>query len=93
MQLTRNLSIFRLLTTPLDEVVAQREEYDGIGLVDYEILPHLDRHEPSFIQIVQRYSACVEHDIIALADGAAMVHTRADKYSVIGRAALFRGGT
>jgi len=47
MQLTKNVSLFRLLTETLDEVVVNRGEYDALAVVGYEILPHLNRFEPA----------------------------------------------
>ena len=47
MQLTRNVSLFRLVTEPVDDVLATRDDYDGLGFVEYEVLPHLNRHDPS----------------------------------------------
>jgi hypothetical protein len=43
----------------------------SIGIVDYEILPHANRLESSFLQKVHRYSWRIAHDVIGLADGAA----------------------
>ena len=70
MQLTKNVSLYRLLSGPVDEVVAEHGRFDALGLVGYEILPHLNRHKPMFQERVQRYSERVPHDIVALADGA-----------------------
>ena len=91
MQLTRNVSLFRLLSAPLDEVCGQHAEHEALGLVDYEVLPHLNRFEPPFLETVRRYSERVTHDIIALADGAAVLHTGHD-YRSVGTAARFRNG-
>ena len=93
MQLTTNVSLFRLLSSSVDEVVAERDEYHALGIVEYEMLPHLNRHPPPFIEKVERYSARVAHDIIALEDGAALVHAKDGAYSCLGRAVRFRGGT
>jgi hypothetical protein len=69
MQLTKNVSLFRLLTAALDEVFENRGEYVALGVVDYESLPHWNRFEPSFLEIVRRYLERVDHDVIGLADG------------------------
>jgi len=92
MQLTANVSLFRLLTATLDEVVATRVEYEALGFVDYELLPHLNRLEPSFLETVRRYSERVAHDVIALADGAAVLHAGDGNFRCFGRAARFRNG-
>jgi peptidase E len=92
MQLTRNVSLFRLLTVALDDVVANRGQHEGLGFVEYEILPHLNRCEPSFLETVRRYSEQVTHDLIALADGAAALHTRDGGHRFVGHAARFCNG-
>ena len=92
MQLTQNVSLFRLLTAPLDDVLAHHGEYDGLGLVGYEILPHLNRLDASFLESVRRYSEHVAHDVIALADGAAVLHDGGEDYTCSGEAARFRNG-
>jgi peptidase E len=92
MQLTRNVSLFRLRAATLDEVFADRTEYAGLALVGYELLPHVNRFPPAFLEAVRQYSERVDHDIIALADGAAVLHTSRDTYRCVGEAARFRKG-
>jgi len=92
MQLTRIVSLFRLLTTSLEEVFANRGEYEALGVVGYELLPHLNRFELPFLETVRCYSERVVHDVIALADGAAVLHTSGEDYRCIGQAVRFRKG-
>jgi peptidase E len=92
MQLTKNLSLFRLLSVPLDEVCGDRAGHEALGFVDYELLPHLNRFEAPFLETVRRYSERVPHDIIALADGAAVLHLSSGGYRCVGPAARFRNG-
>ncbi|MEZ4869778.1 MAG: Type 1 glutamine amidotransferase-like domain-containing protein [Caldilineaceae bacterium] len=92
MQLTQNVSLFRLVNATIDEVLADHAEYAAMGLVPYEILPHVDRWEPPFLEQVRRYSERVEHDIIGLADGSAMLHTSQRDYQCIGQVQRFRKG-
>jgi peptidase E len=92
LQLTLNVSLVRLLTVPLEEVLVARSQYDGLGFVPYELLPHSNRCDASFIQTVCRYSAQTSHDVLALTDGAAVVHTSGTEYYIIGQAARIRGG-
>ena len=92
MQLTKNVSLFRLLTATLDEVFANRGEYEALGVVDYEILPHLNRFEPSFLETVRRYSKRVAHDVIGLTDGAAVLHRSSGDYWCVGQATRFHSG-
>jgi peptidase E len=92
MQFTKNLSLYLLLTAPLDEVVMNRSEHEALGVVNYEILPHLNRFESSFLETVRRYSERVPHDVIALADGAALLHEGGDQYRCVGQAVRCRNG-
>jgi peptidase E len=92
MQLTKNVSLFRLLTKTLDEVVTTHGEYDALDIVGYEILPHLNRFEPSFVETIRQYSERVPHDIIALADGAAAIYTDSNDYRCTGNVLRFRNG-
>lgn len=92
MQLTANVSVFRLLTESLEAVIAARETYAGLGLTDYEVLPHLNRHEPWFLERVRSYSERSGCDIVGLADGAAWLHTGAGGVRCFGRAVRFRDG-
>lgn len=92
MQLTRNVSLFRLLSGSVDEVVSNRVEFDGLDLVGYEILPHLNKHDASFLEKVRRYSELVPHDVVALEDGAAMVFDDDGDCRCFGQAVRYRGG-
>ena len=92
MQITKNVSLFRLLTTPLDEVLADHNEYDALGMVDYELLPHVNRQESSFLEKVRRYSEQIDHDVIGLADGAALLYKNSDDYLCVGQVTRFSKG-
>jgi peptidase E len=92
MQLTRNVSLFRLQAQPLDEVIASRAEYEALGAVDYEMLPHLNRLDAVFLEAVRRYSEHVPHEVIALADGSALLHEGGASPRCVGRALRLRGG-
>jgi dipeptidase E len=93
LQLTRNVSLFRLVTDSVDQVLTEWAEYDALELVDYELLPHLNRLDDSFLAKVRCYSEGVDHDIIGLADGAAVLHTSDGGFRCVGEAVRFRGGT
>lgn len=92
MQLTRNVSLYRLLTTSFEKVLVDRSEYDALGIVAYEILPHLNQPELSFLEKVRGYSEQVDHDVIGLADGAALLHINTDEYLCVGQVTRFRKG-
>jgi peptidase E len=74
MQLTANVSLFRLQTSTVDEVLEHHARYEGLGIVPFEVLPHLNRHDDIFLEKVRLYSKFIPHSILALADGAAVVY-------------------
>lgn len=92
MQLTKNVSLFRLVSNPLDKVLAEHNEYDALGIVEYEILPHLNRLESSFLEKVRCYSEQTNHDVIGLADEAALLYINADEYICVGQVTRFQKG-
>jgi peptidase E len=91
MQLTANVSLFRLLTCDLEEVLEGLTGYEGLHVVPHEILPHLNRHDESFLEKVRLYSEAIPHGILALADGAGIIHA-ADTPTITGRAEMFLHG-
>ena len=76
----------------LAEVVATYRDYEALGFVNCEILPHQNRLEPSFLETVRQYSEYMTHDVIGLADGAAMLYTGSSEYRCVGQAVRFRRG-
>lgn len=92
MQLTANVSLFRLLVADTADVISDLAGYEGLHIVPYEILPHLNRHNDAFLEKVRLYSERISHGILALADGAAMVYTEG-RPAVTGKAARFFRGT
>ena len=92
MQLTSNISLFRLLNTPLHKVMAEFHKYHALGMVEYEILPHVNRLGASFLEKVRRYSERLTHDVYGLSDGAALLHTNTEDFSWTGQITRFRKG-
>ncbi len=92
MQLTKNISLFRLLSVPLEQVIAERSEYEGLEMVRYEILPHLNRFDASFLELVRCYSERVRNEVLALADGAALLQVEGGSYKCHGQVIRFRDG-
>jgi peptidase E len=92
MQVTPNISLHRLLKYDVAEVVAGRAGHAGLGLVGFEFLPHLNRHDQVFVNRVRAYSEAVPHDIVGVDDGGAISVTTNGAVSVIGRAVRFRQG-
>ena len=56
------------------DVLATRARFEALGAVPYELVPHRDRLPASFLDRVQAYSAHLDHDVIVLADGGALLH-------------------
>ena len=92
MQLTRNVSLFRLLQIDVQTVVRERSLYGALGCVPFEVLPHLNRQAPAFIEQVVEYSAQTAVDIWCLPDGAAVVWSEGSGVTTIGAARLLRCG-
>src|SRR5262245_4629999 len=92
MQFTANVSLYRLLATPVDVVVDEHAAYAGLGVARYELLPHVNTLDPAFVDKVQRYSERVPCDIVALEDGAAILHESGRRFRCVGRAVRFRDG-
>lgn len=78
MQLSMNVSLFRLLAGEIDDVVAVRQHFTGLGTVGFEFLPHLNRHDAAFMDKVVQYSRSLPCDVLALEDGAALFVTEED---------------
>ena len=92
MQLTPNLSLFRLTHHDVRLVLEQRDDHAAMGLVPFEILPHHDRQAPELLAAVRQYSAAIDNDIWCLADGAAVVREADGSIVCIGEARCLRGG-
>lgn len=92
MQFTNNVSLFRLFTKTVIDVVAERDEYEALAIVNYEILPHVNKLDAPFLDKVQHYSERVPNDVVGLEDGTALIRQEDGLYRCVGRASRFRGG-
>jgi dipeptidase E len=92
MQLGQNISVFRLINLEVEQVIAQRKRYEALGIVPYEFLPHLNVHDQSFLEKVQRYSQAIGHPVIGVEDGGALIHSSRDMYKLAGHASIFHHG-
>ena len=90
--LTPNVSAMRLEHETVDDVLATRGRLDALGAVDYELLPHRDRWSAEVLERVRAYSAVIDHDVIALADGSALFHMNGMAASAEGRLTRYRKG-
>jgi hypothetical protein len=92
MQFTPNVSLFRLMSCSVQEVLAQRSGHRALGLVPFEILPHFDRQPAELREKARRYSEQVDEAIWCVADGAAVATTSAGAVVRIGAVSCLRGG-
>lgn len=92
MQMTPNISLHRLLNHQVTEVLAERGEHEGLGLTQFEFLPHLNRFKQPFLDRICAYSEGIAHDIVGVHDGGAVSTTMNGGFSVVGRAVRFRQG-
>jgi peptidase E len=90
--LTPNVSLVRLHQESVDEVLTARGRFDALGLVDYELLPHYEDSDTAFLDRVRTYSRLVEHDIVILAKGGAMLHTAEGFAASVGAITRYRKG-
>lgn len=84
MLLTRNVALFRLEGGTFSDAVASHDALTATGLLDYEMLPHANRFGVTVIEQLGEYARRVACDVIALNDGAAIIHTTATDYGCIG---------
>jgi peptidase E len=88
--LTPNVSLFRLQSETVEDVLATRGRFEALAAVDYELLPHVNRLDAAMLDKVRRYAEHVEHGIMGLADGAALCHNATGAFEPIGEAIRFR---
>jgi peptidase E len=89
---TPNVSVFRLQDESVDAVVAARARFEALGVVDYELLPHINRWDDAFLAKVRDYSSRIDRDIIGLPDGGAVLHSDGRIGEVSGAITRFRKG-
>lgn len=91
--MTPNVSLYRLKTESVDQVMSNWWRFDGTGAVAYEVLPHADRWEAPFLERVLDYSARLDHDIIGVPDGGALFHIGPHTFDYVGEVVRYRKGT
>ena len=92
LQLTPNVSVFRLQSEPLDTVLSTRAAFNALGAVPYEIIPRVNRCEAEFLDKVLEYSAHIDDEIIAIEDGGALVHDAPGHFEATGQVMRFHKG-
>ena len=91
MQFTKNVSLFRLVTETVEQVIREHPNYEGLNIVNYEFLPHYNSMESSFIEKVSEYSKGIDHDIVSITDGSAIFHNN-NEIVYIGNTVRFHDG-
>lgn len=72
MQLTGNLSVFRLLSLSLDQVLDEQTDFEGLGLVPFEVIPHFNTLPMHLLATARRYAKNVDRSVWGLPDGCAV---------------------
>ena len=90
--LTPNVSLFRLQTESVEDVVATRGRFAALGAVTFELLPHANRVDAAFIDKVRRYTEKTATDVVAVGDGGAIFATSPDAFDHVGPITRYRGG-
>lgn len=68
---------------PVLQTIARWADYEGLDVVDYEILPYLNWFDSSFLEVVQQYSKQAGQEVVALADGAAVLRLGRSDYQFV----------
>jgi peptidase E len=90
--MTPNVSLSRLQTESVDEVVTTRGRFAALGTVGFELLPHANRLDAAFIDKVRRYSEQAETDVVAVTDGSAIFPTSPTEFEHVGSITRYRRG-
>lgn len=90
--LTPNVSLFRLQSEPLEDVLRARGRFAAMGAVTFELLPHANRADARLLEQVRRYSEQADTDIVAVADGGAIFPTSPDAFEHVGSVTRYRRG-
>jgi dipeptidase E len=88
--LTPNVSLFRLESESVDDVLATRGRFDALTAVRYEFLPHVNRLDDAMLDKVRQYAGRVDAEVIGVADGGALVHGGTETFEPIGEIVRFR---
>ena len=92
LMLTPNISLFRLQSESVGDVLATRGRFDALGAVSFELLPHANRLDAGFMNKVRGYSERIDADIVAVADGAAIFSASPGEFQHVGVVTRYRRG-
>ena len=91
MLLTRNVALFKLEGGTVADAVAAHTELSALALVEYELLPHANRFDAALLKNLGGYARQVGSDVLALDDGAALIHTSATEFVPLGTVGRYSG--
>jgi dipeptidase E len=92
MQVTRNVGLFLLNKENVRMEDISYLQYSAMGLVNFEFLPHFNKHSKEFLDRVEHYSMVFNTKIFSCADGGAIFVDDHQMY-VYGEAYVIVGGT
>lgn len=73
MQVTKSVNLYKLFFDGLEKVIKEFDDLLVLGLVDFEFLPHYNRHKKEFIALVQQYTVRLDITVYGCADGGAII--------------------
>jgi dipeptidase E len=83
MQMTKSVASYKLFTDGLTEALTQYENLRAMELVEFEFLPHLNRHGDEFISKVKEYSRKCKVKVYGCNDGDGII-INDDRIEIIG---------
>jgi dipeptidase E len=89
MLLTQNVALFKLEGGTFADALAARDQLGALAFVDYELLPHANRFDAALVGNLRDYAHGASCNVMALNDGAAVLHTTASDYECIGVVARY----
>ena len=75
MQFTPDVSLFRLVSCSVQEVLVQRSDHRALDMVPFEIFPHFDRQPDELLDKARHYSEQMDHATWCVTDDAAVATT------------------
>lgn len=92
MQLTRNVSLYRLVSNGLSQAKDEYMNYFATGLLDFEFLPHYNWHNERTIELVKEYTHVMNVTVYSCADGGSII-SEDNKLKFTGETYLIHNGS
>ena len=90
-QIGRSAGLYKVFIDHLDSAISNIKEFDALGLVDFEILPHYNRWDEDYKKDVKEYSKKLRTIIYALHDGDGII-VNGDSIEFIGNVIKIENG-